>query len=321
MTKVQQIRRHGITVEYATVWCSTKRVRRTVAYCPVSVPGSRTVGFYGFSFGASKTARERSLYEVYERLFSYRPFRKVFFDRVRPDCFALHSHAKSDRIPDRFLFLDGKDHGAGSGSAAHTTLTAALHHGVNEIVERDILCRLWYERAFGLQAVTRPKKLTDDLCISSWTIAGGKIPFCLSVVTDKDETVFVTGSKTSTSLNKARIGAEREAFLLYDSLPAESDPRSSWRVKSLRGPLAAERIRHFNQLIEPGHVSRDCLGMPHSASDVVQRLGKSMRHARYALLADLPKLKVVQVYCPGWLTKAESRRKFQRSATPADAFC
>ena len=121
-------------------------------------------------------------------------------------------------------------------------------------------------------------------------------------------------------MNEARVGAEREAFLLYDTLPR---PRAKvgWRVKSLRGPLAKPRIARFLASVDEGQVTMAQRRRSFSLKALPLAVGRSMRGAKYAVLADLPEIKVVQVHCPGWLTKGAARMKYEHSEIPPDPFC
>lgn len=310
----------GIAVELATVASEASSIRRTVARYQFRA-GSDREDFWGFSFGSGSVPRRRAAYEVLERLFTYRPFRRACLKPVLPECFTLLGRRRTRRIPDRYLFIrEGVDHSAGSGSSAHTSLSAAIAHGVREVVERDLLCRWWYQGAFGLQQVGSSTRLSPDVTMSSWTVAGGQVPFCVSTIFDRDEQVFVTGSKVSSTLNEAKVGAQREALLLYETLPPEG-AKVAWRVGSLRGPLAQPRIRHFRQTLVPGRVSRGQGDRPYTVEQLQAACGRTFRGGKYAVMADLPQVKVVKVHCPGWLTKAGARMAFEHSGIPPDPFC
>jgi YcaO cyclodehydratase, ATP-ad Mg2+-binding len=312
---LEQIVRHGITVTFATTPFNTAPSRRrSVAHFEFPVPHRPPVEFWGFSYGDSRAARTRATYEVYERLFAFRPFRRAYLPRVIPECFTLVGGKPTRRIASKHLFiLEPGEMSAGSGVGAHTSLRAAIDHGFEEVVERHLLCRWWYEAAF--------RQVEPGVHLSSWTVSGGRIPFCVAVVTDVEETVFVTGSKVSATLAKARIGAEREAFMLYDSLPRDLSVKLPWRIASLRGPLGKKRIAHFRRSIDASQPGPARGSGPYSHGELATACDRSLRGARYAVLADLARIKVVKVHCPGWMTKSSARAKHERSAVPPDPFC
>ena len=325
MIEFKQIRRHNINLTIATIPFNAKpSLRRSVALFEECLEsGEPPVSFWGFSYGSSRISRTRAAYEVYERLFAYRSFRRSYLpgDQLLPKCFTFESEP-TRRIPSKYLFVrESSDHSAANGGGAHTSLRAAIEHGLDEVVERHLLCRWWYESAFQLQAIGPRTELQPGVYMSSWTVSGGRHPFCVAVIFDDAETVFVTGSKVASTLNKARIGAEREAFMLWDSLPREPAPDIRSRITSLRGMLAEKRIAHFRASLDEGQIPAARRSQQHSHAQRVAACGMSLKGAKYAILADLPRIKVVKVHCPGWLTKAIARTKYEHSEIPPDPFC
>lgn len=285
---------------------------------------------HGFSFRKDKN---ESLFisrmEVFERLFACHDF-------VQSS--TLESYQWPDRthlckIPAEQVLL-GSSPGFpnakfdASGLGWHTVLEKAEQHAILEVIERHLLCHIWY---YDLQLVGLGKmeQLSDDLYLEFATVeADIPLPFILAIISDKKDACFVCGSSIGLNSREAKKKAMEEAFMLLDGVLHQDNVllnpnlKTQGRLLSLRNPLVSKtRHLYYNSKIsrnmEWNNYFSNCLK---NLKQICENIFKSSLNIRCVLLCENGEGCLVRAICPAAMMLKEIRIKY-RSNVPPDPFC
>lgn len=287
----------------------------------------RVIPGFGFSQNQDDAA-VTSRYEVYEHLAGHYEFQAArgscsFESRDWP---GGHT-GPAFSAPDVLLSMDAPSAHLGrndaSGLAHHSTYSRAANHAVLELVERHLLCEIWWE---GLQVVRcSPTERIDDLTsIRTYTVAGARmgLPFALAIVNRTSDALWLCGSAVRATLQEAVAHAREEALMLLDNFArnrnwSHDQVGEAERLHALKGPLSEQRAAHFSNRVVDGSAGR---GRSDSwpAVDIAARVLPGSRIFVASLWRDEDSI-VVRA------TSADAKRvpAFRRicsSATPRDPF-
>lgn len=283
--------------------------------------------FYGYSaMDDYELAVKISRNEVLERMFAMRTFDENKNEKYF-ETYLVNNNTKVSTISKDDIFLrENSEHGfysnSASGLSLHVGLNEAVEHGLFEIIERDILGRIWYEDQFITNAFNN-ENLKDDFFIEYYTVVENNIPFILSVVKSKNNNIIFCGSSVARSLSLAKEKARNEAmYLFYNYLSNNvkygigNNPDSLNRMKSLYDENAINKIVHLSKKTKQLNYINKSLN---SSTKKLMKLYNIKEFAKYVVLNKFEDLILVKVFCKNLKSKNEYRLKYPNDL--ADPFC
>lgn len=138
-----------------------------------------------------------------------------------------------------------------SGLAIHTDHNCAVETSIFEVVERDLLGKIWYDQTVRLMFTRYEEK--NRLCISWYKLANyPDLPFRLCTITD-EHNLFACGSSVKSSSKLAEVKAFEEAGCLAESVLNEEfgatngfDDKTRRKIKSLKSDSSIKRKAYFD---------------------------------------------------------------------------
>jgi hypothetical protein len=217
----------------------------------VNVKGVGRQYFFGGAARASEVeSTTAAAFEVVERLYATRWFCDAERLRVGFDSFCLGTGLLGRRYSANEVLVRERNTVTASGLSVHVSREKAVTHATLELLERHMLCRIWYENAPMLRldvAETVGSGYTLELFGVSTVI-----PFVIAVLTHQTKHCFVSGSSVSLDINAAKVKARNEALQLFHSATRSAtgssfgNPvESSQRVRTLLDERAAVYKEHF----------------------------------------------------------------------------
>ena len=210
-------------------------------------------------------ALEKSKYELLERLYAFRPMvSRHNLDYGFEGCGFLNNK-KNISAEDILIREKGNLLGA-TGLSIHTNEEKAIEHGVYEVIEKSILCSIWYE-GNKLCQISENIIKNSEYIISSYTTVD-RNPFVISVIKNKDETVFFSGSALKNNLEESLAHSKTEAMQLICNLLVKEFPPKKLNSESSRlimsrlvGDSAKEIHNHFNSRIVSHSQEKETLNL------------------------------------------------------------
>lgn len=207
-----------------------------------------------------------------------------------------------------------------SGLSIHSNYYLSVEHGIREILERDILCRVWYGDKV-LQQLSS-EQLKDGFEVSFYSTLD-ELPFCLAVITHKDKPIFFSGSSLACDINVAQNSARNEAFLLLMNLfqnmlnPTAHQGAGSKRLHTLVGATASDMWKHFTNKLSL-HRRNKPAGRQ-SVQTLISQANYKLSDIEIVNVRSFKGLYVTRAFVKGAMTKNESRRK--NADVVPDPFC
>jgi len=222
----------------------------------------------GFTLSKDQTlGKTIAQYEVLERLFAMPTFasEKETFEGY---LFSNNNENKKVVRRPRSEILLGMKSGIqrfkndASGLAIHTDHNCAVETAIFEVVERDLLGKIWYDQTIRL--IPTCHKEQNKICISWYKLANHPdLPFRLCTITD-EHGLFACGSSIKSSSKLAEAKAFEEAGCLAESVLNEEfgstngfDDKTRQKIKSLKSDISIKRKEYFDGCLvspmESGH--------------------------------------------------------------------
>jgi hypothetical protein len=286
--------------------------------------------FFGHAAGYDlQEVIHRSSYEVLERMLAFSPSfpvstiqegflaKNIFSDKIQ------EKRATAESI----LVRTENSLSSASGLSLHIDLDLAIQHAIYEIIERDILCRLWY-LDYKLCPI-KNENLGNNYFIEYYTIANISIPFVLAIVKSKDNAIMYCGSRCSASWEYSLKKAREEALLLITDLlcrQRESKEGNSLetinRLDTLFGEVAIEQEKHLMSRLYPRQVSYAFQDT--NFKQIISRYFKNLDFLYVAELRSWGSFYLVKAFSEELLTKPLVRAMVKNNTipiTPPDPFC
>ncbi|MFN7094686.1 MAG: YcaO-like family protein, partial [Burkholderiales bacterium] len=227
-------------------------------------------------------------------------------------CFDRMVHASHVILGDMPAFK--AFHPDASGLGYHSNREQAVKHAIYEILERHILCLIWYGNLplFHVDTTWLSNEFTCDFYTPAFA---DFIPFILTVIKSKKETVFMCGSALSDHFNKAKEKSFYEAAMLLEDFLAK---RSGICHASLsRKKILALADPHFFKLRSQFIEQKRCATIAWQRIDMLKMeedkigelLGISELKISYVFLHENPQQYVVRAFFPQLKTLASERLK------------
>lgn len=245
-------------------------------------------------------------YEVLERLFAMPAFTSekeilegYLFARKSEDKKIVRRHRSDILLGMKAGNQHFKDDA--SGLAIHTDHNCAVETAIFEVLERDLLGRIWYDQTIRLTPIR--SKEQNKLCISWYKLADyPDLPFRLCSITD-EHNLFACGSSIKSSSKLAEAKAFEEAGCLAESVLHREfgatngfDDKTRWKIRSLKSDLSVQRKAHFDRCLVPPTDGE------HSILTVIQVL--ELLQVRMDLIEIYPILQSEQTKYPYTLIRA-----------------
>jgi len=226
-----------------------------------SIRDKQGVSHHFFGHAAGHDLQEvinRSCYEVLERMLSFAPSyptSKLQEGFLAKTIFAEVTHEKL--IPAESVLVRTESNlASASGLSLHINLDFAIQHAIYELIERDLLCRLWYLDCKLYQIKIEP--LNDEYFIEYYAVLNGSIPFVLAVVKSKKHPIMYCGSRCSANWEHALQKAKEEALLLVTDMLCRQKKSNVGnrldtinRLNLLSGEIAAKQEEHLASKLHP----------------------------------------------------------------------
>lgn len=138
-----------------------------------------------------------------------------------------------------------------SGLGLHTKRQLAEEHGLFELIERHLCCRLWYAKETKIMQIGETIHLSSGFTLSHYTLCLPElIPFVLSVIYSNQRRILVCGHSVKKTFTEAIQKASSEAFMLLDCLLNSDDgyctnERTKNRILSLQGKTTEARYPYL----------------------------------------------------------------------------
>lgn len=141
-----------------------------------------------------------------------------------------------------------------SGLGLHSNKKLAIEHGVYELIERDILCKIWY---FDNKVVLlKREELSKDFYIEFYTDLQSHLPFVLAIIKSHQQRIMYCGSCCSGNWKRSFNKAREEAlhlltnYLCRDQQSATGNNADTIsRINKLYGENAERLNQYFEQKI------------------------------------------------------------------------
>lgn len=287
--------------------------------------------FFGHAAGyVLQEVIHRSCYEVLERILAFGPsysdieLHKGFVARPVIDDLLVEEKI----LPSEAILVRTKNkESTASGLGIHTDRVLAIEHAVYELIERDLLCRLWY---LDYQVCKiKNELLKDGYYIEYYTVIDTFIPFVLAVVKSTNNPIMYCGSCCSSNWDLSLEKARAEALLLVaDALCRKRDSiignrlDTINRLNTLYGEMAEKQEEHLANKLRHSNIvyqfNNTCF------KDIVHEYFKNTNYLYIAPLRKWGKFHLVKAICENILTKPKVRLMVENNIIPAvipDPFC
>lgn len=159
----------------------------------------------GYSYGTSRDHVEKvSKYELLERLLSHYDFhenKSIWTGYKLTDLKLKKTFARNKVLIGSLPESNSALCADSSGLAFHTQLELAIDKSVSELIERHILCEIWFLKKIDLYLIKDTYLGIDDFRLRNYTIKG--LPFSLSFLTSDNKKIAFCGSCLSDTLDNS----------------------------------------------------------------------------------------------------------------------
>lgn len=286
--------------------------------------------FFGHAAGYDlQEVIHRSCYEAMERMLAFSP---SFSERMIQDGFLaktiLSNEIQEKKIPAELLLVRTENSlSSASGLSLHSDKNLAIEHAIYELIERDILCRIWY---LDYQLYKIKNEPIDDIYfIEYYAVVNISIPFVLAIVKSKTNPIMYCGSRCSASWGISMEKAREEALLLITNLLCrQKDGREGNRldtinrINTLYGETAAKQEEHL--LSKLSTVQNNVELTNTNFKQIISKYLKNLNHLYVADLRQWGSFYLVKAFSDELLTKPLVREMVQNniiSSVPPDPFC
>ncbi len=194
----------------------------------------------GYSYGADQeSVLEKSRYEVLERLLAHFDFHKAtqswngynIFDPTESKIYCRNQILLGE-LPD----IDWHQTVDSSGLSYHTDLESAVRHAVYELIERHILCEIWFSQSRKIKLISEEDLMAQDSRLQIYTTED--LPFALSFIYSQENAIVFAGSSFSDSLDISISKSRFEALMMFESWCAKTNvvchsPNTKKRLEQL----------------------------------------------------------------------------------------
>lgn len=257
---------------------------------------SRKKFFGGFS---CKPRAEEAIhvapYEVAERILATYKFSNPIYRDSKYEIFSLIGDKPMGYVrPDEVILgpvpYNLKNNLDAVGLSFHLEKDMAVKHAIYELIERNILCKIWYED-HPLIKISEHKIQDTCYILSNYTISHNPIvPFVMSVIYEKNYEFLCVGAAVSDSISNATLKSSAEAIMLSHDVILEkslnniSNMATKERMLSQANPvLSRDRNNYLSKSLKLGDYSYD----PNrffSVSDILRLLDISEDDICYCIL-------------------------------------
>ncbi|MDR3503880.1 MAG: YcaO-like family protein [Legionella sp.] len=286
--------------------------------------------FYGHAAGYDlQEVIDRSCYEAMERMLAFGP---SFSERTIQDGFLaktiFSNEVQEKKIPAEFLLVRTENSlSSASGLSFHSDKNLAIEHAIYELIERDILCKIWY-LDYQLYKI-KNEPIDDSYFIEYYAVANSSIPFVLAIVKSKINPIMYCGSRCSASWEISLKKAREEALLLITNLLCRQKEGREGnrldtinRLDTLYGETAAKQEEHLLSKISASQNNTYLIDT--SFKQVISKYLKDLNHLYIAELRRWGNFYLVKAFTDELLTKPLVREMVQKNkipAVPPDPFC
>lgn len=210
-----------------------------------------------------------------------------------------------------------------SGLGLHTSFEKASEHAVFELLERHILCKIWYKN--DTQIFLLDKYIHLNYTFSFYSICSHQnIPFSLCLITDINNGIFITGSAFSYSLPQAIDKSKLEGLMLLDSFLNKDNgfaQSSKARIYSTRDKkFFSDRYAHLTSKIVEKRYS-DCLDVIADLKNICDEINLNIDDILVSPIYSENELIVVRAISPHSLKLPDMRESEYALCVPMDPFC
>lgn len=287
--------------------------------------------FYGASSNKDYLSAIRvSCYEIFERMLASRAFYSDDEIAQGFSSYYLFSNQPTSKIiPAENVLIRGQSDKlnkiiSASGLGFNSSITHAISHATLELLERHILCKIWYDN-WHVHEIDSPEQLPEQYKISFFTVDLG-IPFVMALITCENNPIFFTGSSLSNNFYLAKLKARSEALhlltnLLFGKLESQfGNPTESINIiKTLVGEDAVKRLNFFNNKINKKLLSLDSSNI--SLLQICKNILLDPEKIEVIELKRWKDFRLVRVYTDEAWTKNKLRYTFMKSNHVPDPFC
>jgi hypothetical protein len=270
--------------------------------------------FFGHAAGYDlQEVIHRSCYEAMERMLAFSP---SFSERTIQDGFLAKTifwnEIQEKKIPAELLLVRTESSlSSASGLGLHSDKNLAIEHAIYELIERDILCRIWY---LDYQLYKIKNEPIDDIYfIEYYTVVNISIPFVLAIVKSKTNPIMYCGSRCSASWGISLEKAREEALLLITTIN---------RLNTLYGETAAKQEEHLLSKLSTSQNNTDLINT--NFKQIISTYLKNLNHLYVAELRQWGTFYLVKAFSDELLTKPLVRKMVQNNTIPSvppDPFC
>jgi hypothetical protein len=286
--------------------------------------------FFGHAAGYDlQEAIHRSCYEAMERILA---FSSSFSERTLQEGFVAKTIFSNEVQEKKFpaeLLLVRTDNllSSASGLSLHSNKSLAIEHAIYELIERDLLCKIWYlnYQLYQLQN----EQIDNTYFIEYYTVVNISIPFVLAIVKSKTTPIMYCGSRCSASWELSLKKAREEALLLITNLLCrQKDGREGNRLdtidrlNTLYGETAAKQEEHLLSKLSPTQYNNDLIDT--NFEQIISEYFKSLNLLYVAELRKRGNFYLVKAFSDELITKPLVRVMAQNNQTPVvppDPFC
>lgn len=212
-----------------------------------------------------------------------------------------------------------------SGLSYHNIFDMSCQHSAFELIERHLLSLIWYyeKPIFHIKTI----KLFDNFWASFYCVTSfnSVLPFCLVVIKNKEEHIFIVGSAFSSSLDKAQKKAMNEAYLLLDNLFSEASfcptENTKLRILSLKSEICFKKRSAYILKLCQGDINIKTLDKKvHTDNEIFEQVLQNNEEILLSVLNNSCPHFVVRASHPD-LLKIRKVRILNLPNIPDDPFC
>ena len=226
-----------------------------------SIRDKQGVAHHFFGHAAGYDLQEvinRSCYEVLERMLAFAPSYSTC--KLQEGFLAKTIFAEFVREklipPESILVRTENQLASASGLSLHSNLDLAIQHALYELIERDILCKVWYLDYKLYQIKIEP--LNDEYFIEYYSVINVSFPFILAIVKSKNHSIMYCGSRCSANWEYSLQKAKEEALLLVTNMLCRQKNSTVGnrldtvnRLNTLFGETAAKQEKYLASKLHP----------------------------------------------------------------------
>ena len=214
-----------------------------------------------------------------------------------------------------------------SGLSFHRNFFQAATHAACELIERHLLCSIWYGNRTKLRPLNVDFQIPEGIEEQHFTIYGQKdLPFTLSIITKPHERILTIGSAVKRSQKLSLAHSRKEALMLLDDLLTQGKgivngftEKSSQRLNSLRGSAYQERINFLSSKIATDQPTNPQSKKFSSVCGLAHTIGLSS--PRFVVVRKMTAGILVRGFIKNALQLNDMRNGNDRKAIVADPFC